>query len=130
MGMGYGACTTKAFKYETVKELCPLQIAAIESDAEFESWKTLAESIRDENISKAMSKQVKNLCEAFEAATTVEGEGLRLFLTAYDSDSGDRYDETHDKDGCIFEVLGTTRLTPAGKKFKDQTEDVSYVIFC
>lgn len=130
MGMGYGACTTNAFEYETVKELCPKEMAAIESHADFESWGSLAESLRDETTSEQLNKPVTDLLKAFYEATSVEGSGLTLYLTHYDKDAGDRYDETYDHDGCIFEVFGTTQLTPAGKKFKDKTQDVSYVVFC
>ena len=130
MGMGYGACTTKAFEYETVKKLCPREIAAIENHADFESWGRLAESLRDETVSDQLNKPFTYLITAFYKATSVEGKGLTLYLTHYDKDAGDRYDEAYDNDGCIFEVFGTTQLTPAGEKFKDELKDVSYVVFC
>jgi len=129
MGMGYAACQAEAFEYATVKTLCPQEIAAIESHAEFESWGKLAESLFDETAEKQISLLVGNLLAAFNKATEVDGKGLTLSFTHYSKDNGDRYDTTCSHEGCIFEVHGTMQLTPAGEKFKDKTQNVSYVVF-
>ena len=129
MGMGYAACSAKAFEYETVKALCPQEIAAIENHAEFESWGNLAESLLAETTEEQTNVLVGNLLAAFNKATEVDGKGLTLSFTCYNKDNGGSYDETRSHDGCIFEVHGTLQLTPAGEKFKDKTQDVSYAAF-
>lgn len=130
MGMGYAACSSIAFKYDDVKELCPQEVAAIESTEGFENWGDVARGIwmEDEDF-KQFVPLVENLCNAFEKATKTEGNGLTLSLLWYDEDSGDRYDEVEHKDHCIFDVGGVKQFTPAGKKFEDKLNYNNFVSF-
>lgn len=127
--VGRPVCSAKAFEYETVKALCPQEIAAIESHAEFESWGNLAESLLAETTEEQTNVLVGNLLTAFNKATEVDGKGLTLSFTCYNKDNGGIYDKTCSHDDCIFEVQGTLQLTPAGEKFEDKTQDVSYAAF-
>jgi hypothetical protein len=67
---------------------------------------------------------VTNLKTSFNKKT-----GLFLYFDYYDEDSGDRYDNTGDKDGCVFCVDGMVQLTPAGEKFKDIIFERSWTQF-
>lgn len=131
MGMGYAACSTQAFKYDDVKELCPAEVAAIEAVEGFESWGALAQSLWCDNEEELapFKPLVEALCNAFSKATEVDGKGLKLILTYYDEGSGDRYDEVEHLDGCMFEVEGVYQMTPAGNKFKDKLAFATYVVF-
>lgn len=131
MGMGYAACSTQAFKYDDVKELCPAEVAAIEAALGLDTWGDLARGLwcDDDEALLPYKLLVEALCDAFSKATEVDGKGLKLILTYYDEDSGDRYDELEHKDGCLFEVEGVYQLTPAGEKFKDKLTFATYVVF-
>ena len=130
MGMGYAACSSIAFKYDDVKELCPQEVAAIENTEGFENWGEIARAIciGDDDF-KHFVPLVDNLCKAFDKATETDGKGLSLSLLWYDEDSGDRYDEVEHKDNCIFDVDGVRQFTPAGNKFKDKLNYNNFVSF-
>jgi len=130
MGMGYAACVTQAFKYADVKELCPAEVAAIEAVEGFETWGDLARGLwcEDEDF-LPYKPSVDALCNAFSKATETNGEGLKLFLTYYDEESGDRYDEVSHHDNCIFEVGGVYQFTPAGERFIGKLQNATYVVF-
>lgn len=131
MGMGYAACQTQAIKYDDLKELCPNEVAAVEAVEGFEGWGALAQSLwcDDQEIVQPFKASIEALCQAFTTLTSVDGNGLKLVLTYYDDESGDRYDEVEHLDGCIFEIEGVYQMTPAALKFKEKIEHVSYVVF-
>lgn len=125
MGMGYSACEAVAIKYEDIKELCPNEIGAIESNEKFEGWGKLAlHMVYEFEDAEAFAPLVDNLINAFKTAT-----GLGMSLTHYDYDSGSRYDEVEHKEGCIFEVLDVYELTPEAKRLKEKLHFGSYVVF-
>jgi hypothetical protein len=136
MGMGSFAVNSFVIGYDDLKNICPNEIAAIENEKYFNDlgWETMAkwlawddiveleEAILDVlddgddpvDIAQKYNCHITNLKNAFEKKT-----GLTLYFDHYDEDSGDRYDEPGDKDGCIFCVSGMMVLSPAGEKFKD-----------
>lgn len=131
MGMGYGACTTHTISYENLKALCPAELATIEAVEGFESWGWLAEAISHEDPEIVRyNVPIEALTKAFNKATETEGQGLDLFITFYDKEVGDRYDEVDHLDGCMFEVSGVYKKTPAAERFKDKIEPANYVVFC
>lgn len=67
---------------------------------------------------------VTNLKTSFNKNT-----GLSLYFDHYDEESGDRYDNPGDKDGCIFCVDGMVQLSPAGEKFKNIVTERSWTQF-
>jgi hypothetical protein len=130
MGMGFAANSGMAIKYDDLKELCPQEIAAIESHESFEDWGSLARGLwLDEENFKDFVPLVKKLEKSFKAATTTKSSNLKLYLTYYDEENGDRYDEVVHSDGCIFEVDNVYQLTPAGKKFKEKLHRNNFVTF-
>ena len=67
-----------------------------------------------ETVFSKYEQHIQNLKNAFSKKT-----GLTLYFDYYDEDSGNRYDEPNDKDGCIFCVDGMVVLSPAGEKYKN-----------
>ena len=131
MGMGYAACQQQAISYDDLKELCPNEVAAVESVEGFEGWGALAQSLwcDDQDIIRPFASSIEALCQAFNTVTSVDGNGLKLFVNYYDEDSGDRYDEAEHLDGCLFVIDGVYQMTPAALKFKEKIKHVSYVVF-
>lgn len=151
MGMGNFACDGFTIPYDKLKKLCPTEIKAVESGPLFErvGWGQIAKAIEfkdDESLAeefwsvqddpplsdeqcmkyaKQYVKLVKELYKAFKAKTG----GLKLFLSHYNEDEGDRYDSVEHKDGCIFMVGNMMDYTPAGKKFKNIIKKNSWVQF-
>lgn len=144
MGMGSFAVSCFVIGYDDLKKIVPDEIEAIENEKYFKeigwfylgrwlAWddiNELEEVILDncfdedqddehnqkvaEEISEKYNHLVADLKNAFYEKT-----GLTLYFDSYDEDSGDRYDEPNDKEGCIFCVGGMVQLTPAGEKYKD-----------
>ena len=136
MGMGSFAVNSFVIEYDDLKKICPDEINVIENEQCFTdvgwgtigrwlSWDDIAEledaigDVLDDgddpvDIAQKYNYHITNLKNAFEKKT-----GLTLYFDHYDEDSGDRYDEPGDKDGCIFCVSGMMVLSPAGEKFKD-----------
>ena len=144
MGSGSFAVSSFVIGYDDLKKIVPEQIAAIENEKFFSDigwgvigqwlgWDDIAyleDSILDncydeshddeynqkvaEEISQVYDKHFQELKDSFNKKT-----GLTLYFDSYDEDSGDRYDNPNDKDGCIFCVDGMMVLSPAGEKFKD-----------
>ena len=138
MGMGSYAVSSYVIPYDELKKICPDEIAAIENEKYFDvtGWGTIAkwltwddpdnfkdeiyfmnEGIDDDTVEKYVEiydKHIINLTKAFNEKT-----GLTLYFDNYDEDSGDRYDEPGDEEGCVFCVNGMVQLTPAGEKYKD-----------
>ena len=138
MGMGTFAVSSYVIPYDELKKICPDEIDAIEKEKYFDitGWGTISmwqawddpdnfkdeiyfmnEGIDDDTVEKYVEiydKHIINLTKAFNKKT-----GLALYFDNYDEDSGDRYDEPGDEEGCIFCVNGMVQLTPAGEKYKD-----------
>lgn len=128
MGMGYAPSVGFSVSYENLKEMLPNEVSAIENHPDFESWGELAEAMSDE-VTQGLKELVFNLYEAFQKATECDGTHLKLNLLHYDTDSGDRYDEVNDHEGCVFEVYQIHDLTPAGQKFQHLLEDFGFVVY-
>lgn len=128
MGMGYAACVGASISYYDLVEMLPKEVSAIEAHPDFENWGALADSSTGD-LSPDMKGLVLNLYESFKNLTDYMGTNLRLNLLHYDSESGSRYDQVVDKDGCIFEVYNHMTLTEAGKKFQMKLLPYSYVSF-
>lgn len=144
MGMGTFAVSSFVIGYDDLKKICPEEIATIENEKFFGDigwgvigqwlgWDDIAyledaildncyDESRDdeynqkmaEEISQVYDKHISELKNIFNQKT-----GLTLYFDSYDEDSGDRYDNPNDKDGCIFCVDGMMVLSPAGEKYKD-----------
>jgi hypothetical protein len=144
MGMGSFAVNSFVIGYDDLKKIVPDEISAIENEKFFKEigWATISQwlswddlsvvedAILDycfdeekdddhnqkiaEEVSQVYDKHISELKNVFNQKT-----GLTLYFDHYDEDSGDRYDNPNDKDGCIFCVDGMVQLTPAGEKYKD-----------
>jgi hypothetical protein len=149
MGMGSFAVGSFVIEYKDLKKICPDEIKSIEKAKYFKDfgWGTIGqwlswddpENLKDalyasveedrskpvirlekdidsivEDIFQDYDNLITNLKNSFNKKT-----GLTLYFDHYDIESGDRYDNPGDKDGCIFCVDGMVQLTPAGEKFKD-----------
>ena len=149
MGMGSFAVGSYVIEYKDLKKICPDEIKALEKAKYFKDfgWGTIGqwlswddpENLKDvlyasveedkskpvirlekdidsivEDIFQDYDNLITNLKNSFNKKT-----GLTLYFDHYDMESGDRYDNPGDKDGCIFCVDGMVQLTPAGQKFKD-----------
>ncbi len=77
----------------------------------------LARDVSTEEPSPPVARALSAVRNAFEHATTVDGEHLELELFEYNLDLGGRYDEL--PDGANWSVSGMTQLTAAGRKFQD-----------
>jgi len=59
-----------------------------------------------------------------------EKTGLVIFLSSYDQDSGDRYDELPDMDkGFYLSLDNVWTYTPEAKKIKDYIEKANWTVF-
>jgi len=138
MGMGTFACGADTISYENLKRICPDEIRSIEEDSnfaytgwfmlgraiDFDDWEMFSENALENlnsddeklgvEIADNFKNKVKTLCENFNKTTNLE-----LYLSSYDADNGDRYDEPNDHEGCVFSVAGVYQYTPAGEKYKD-----------
>jgi len=126
MGMGYTANYADVTNEEFIKQQCLL---------EFEDF---IQSLSDEDISleefsqkcQCYSKKEKNqnpykayqaLCEAFHQKTELD-----LYLDYHNPHNGDRYDDVA---GLMWCVEGVYRFTPAGKKYQQYIERMTWVSF-
>lgn len=131
MGMGYGPYHAWVISYEDLVQLCPQEIAKMESLEDFDDWHSVAMGVGfedDQGVSclpPTVSEALEELCSKFQEVTG----GLKLSLIDYDSDSGDRYDEVTHTDGCVFTVDNMVQLTPAGEKFKHIVSEQGWVQF-
>tara|TARA_Y100000310_G_scaffold56232_1_gene51599 strand:+ start:30195 stop:30602 length:408 start_codon:yes stop_codon:yes gene_type:complete len=127
MGMGTYACHADTVKDEFVREVCPYEMAELQSqldNAELdwyglaactdridEAEEELAMEISEERASLII-KAYDTLFQAFQKKT-----GLDLQLKYHDKE--DRGDEV---DGHFWAVDGVYILSPAGEKYKDEIE--------
>jgi hypothetical protein len=149
MGMGTFAINSYVIEYDELKKICPDEIQAIESAKYFDSigWKYIGQwlswsdndqiidaihdAVLDDKSNPVMRLElsedqiVEDIFDQYEILVTNlktsfnKKTGLYLYFDYYDEDSGDRYDNPEDKDGCVFCVDGMVQLTPAGEKYKD-----------
>ena len=143
MGMGSYVVHSFVIGYDDLKKIVPDEINAIENEQYFKDtgwyyigrwlgWDDIGElqdaildNCYDENydeqynqntaaeVARKYVNHINNLQSSFHEKT-----GLNLYFDSYDEDSGDRYDNPNDKDGCIFCVDGMVQLTPSGEKYK------------
>lgn len=144
MGMGSFAVSSFVIGYDDLKKIVPDQINAIENEKFFSDigwdvigqwlgWDDIAyvedaildncyDDSRDDDynqkVAEVVAQQYVDRVDALKTAFN-EKTGLTLYFDHYDENSGDRYDEPNDKDGCVFCVGGMMVLSPAGEKFKD-----------
>lgn len=131
MGMGTFAVNSFVIEYDDLKKICPNEIKAIEKEKDFKEigwrnigrWQTWDDPdhitcMFDDEVSEELlqtyDKLITDLKRSFNKKTK-----LTLYFDSYDEESGDRYDNPGNKDGCIFCVDGMVQLTPAGEKYKD-----------
>jgi hypothetical protein len=159
MGMGVFGVKSFVIEYDRLKEICPDEIQAIESAKYFDSigWQYIGrwlgwsdndqiidaihDAVLDNKSNPVMRLElsedqiVEDIFDQYEILVTNlktsfnKKTGLSLYFDYYDEDSGDRYDNTGDKDGCVFCVDGMVQLTPAGEKFKDIIFERSWTQF-
>jgi hypothetical protein len=147
MASGYGSNYADVIDFESVKELCPAEAAALTATlekygvgeqalAECFMWdEPQTDNIENDILDESQAKQgLAEITEAYEAlqaafikATTVGNSHLTLGIGYHDEDSGDRYDEVS---GVYWTVAdGMYVLSPAGKKFRDKVERQFFVTF-
>ena len=157
--MGTFGVKSFVIEYDRLKEICPDEIQAIESAKYFDSigWNSIGrwlawddpdqiqDAIKDsvlddesdpirrlqltqEQIEQDVFDQYKTLVRDLKDVFNQKTR-LCLYFDYYDEDSGDRYDNAGDKDGCVFCVDGMVQLTPAGEKFKDIIFERSWTQF-
>lgn len=149
MGMGTFAINSYVIEYDELKKICPDEIQAIESAKYFDSigWKYIGQwlswsdndqiidaihdAVLDDKSNPVMRLElsedqiVEDIFDQYEILVTNlktsfnKKTDLFLYFDYYDEDSGGRYDNAEDKDGCVFCVDGMVQLTPAGEKYKD-----------
>jgi len=159
MGMGSFGVHSFVIEYDDLKKICPDEIQAIENAKYFDSvdWRTIGQwlawndndqifdalhdAVLDDKSNPVMRLElteeqiVEDIFDQYETLVvnlkTVFNRktGLSLYFDSYDEDSGDRYDNPGDKDGCIFCVDGMMQLSPAGEKFKDIVTERSWTQF-
>jgi len=159
MGMGSFGVHSFVIEYDDLKKICPDEIQAIENAQYFDSvdWRTIGQwlawndndqifdalhdAVLDDKSNPVMRLElteeqiVEDIFDQYETLVvnlkTVFNRktGLSLYFDSYDEDSGDRYDNPGDKDGCIFCVDGMMQLSPAGEKFKDIVTERSWTQF-
>jgi hypothetical protein len=159
MGMGSFGVHSFVIEYDDLKKICPDEIQAIENAQYFDSvgWRTIGQwlawhdndqifdalhdAVLDDKSNPVMRLELTEeqiLEDIFDQYETLvvnlktvfnRKTGLSLYFDSYDEDSGDRYDNPGDKDGCIFCVDGMMQLSPAGKKFKDIIFERSWTQF-
>lgn len=157
--MGSFGVHSFVIEYDDLKKICPDEIQAIENAKYFDSvgWRTIGQwlawhdndqifdalddAVLDDKSNPVMRLElteeqiVEDIFDQYETLVvnlkTVFNRktGLSLYFDSYDEDSGDRYDNPGDKDGCIFCVDGMMQLSPAGEKFKDIVTERSWTQF-
>lgn len=124
MGMGNWSNSGHTVDFQYLKEVCKEEIQNIENQMEFDNWGMIAMDLSTGSLEKPFDVLVESLCKKFKEAT-----GLELYLQHYDRDSGDRYDEVDDVDGCLFCLGGVMEMTPAAKLIKEHIRENSWVVF-
>jgi hypothetical protein len=119
MASGYAPCSGWVISTETLRGLVPNELGALEAalDQCGLTLNDLARDVSTEEPSPPIARALSAVRNAFEHATTVDGEHLELELFEYNLDLGGRYDEL--PDGANWSVSGMTQLTAVGMKFQD-----------
>lgn len=133
MGMGYSGCHAATISSESLAELCPETWGRFQADldrldrqlddfAMCVAWGSFGSSW-DELTVEVLTRAWEAVQEEFAEVTRVGNSHLTVSLKYHDSDNGSRYDEVS---GGFFEVDGHKQLSPAGERFKDRIQEVSW----
>ena len=116
MGMGTAGAHAFVISLDELRKICPKEVHAVEDEL---TWGDVAMEINDNT-----PPLVEALVEAFNKATD-----LKLSIEHYDDETGDRYDEVDNTNGCVFCVDGMMQYTPAGEKYKDVIKEQNWTVF-
>jgi len=143
MGVGYGPNASYVMRWDDVRTLVPDAAHALETALgnktveEFcqatstDSLDDLGFELDDDEFDTHMAQidhAWNDLATAFENATTVDGAGLSIEPGYHNPDDGDRYDDDA-VNGGFFYVDGVTKVTPAGKQFKEHIQWTMWLEF-
>ena len=144
MGIDYAGCWADVMEWTDIAEIVPREAAALERNLKAagmdidqfcraeaqEEWEYLELEVKGKRTIAEAIAQIKDawsrLSAAFAQATAVDGAGLTVEPGYHDPEQGERGDEVVDG---FFHVEGVYQLTPAGKRFANKIERLTFVEF-
>lgn len=140
MGIWYNAVSNVTISLKDLRELCPKEVEAVEKAEWFESWYNIAweeDSWSDEDEdedededggeNEDESNEVYLLQKAFEKATTVGDDCLKLSFGIVNTEYSHGTEHLNDENGCLFIVENVQVLTKPAEKFLSKLSFNEYV---